>query len=132
MSYYKTLAAVFVIMIASVIVQGENLFSDPFFSVAYAVMGLVLVIGTKFENKSSTALSIGLILILTVGFLSTVALAELFTSGLSIAVFFKLSIAFSLDGCALFFFHYGRKLRELEGMKHGLGQHEAYKEQLLE
>jgi len=132
MSYYKTLGAVFVIMMASVLVQGSELFSDIFFVVAYAIMGLVLVMGMKFENNSRTALSIGFILILSVGFLSTVVLVDFFTSIPTVSVIFKMATALSLDVCALFFLYYGRNLRRLESMKHGLDQYGAYKEHVLE
>jgi hypothetical protein len=131
MSYYKTLLAVFVIMMASVIVQGSQLFTDIFFVITYAVTAFVLVIGTKFENKSATSLFLGLVLILSVGFLSTLVLMEFFTSVPTVNVMFKLAIVLSLDTCALFFLYYGRKLKGLEGAKQGLGQHEAYKEQIL-
>lgn len=132
MSYYKTLGAVFVIMMTSVVVQGSELFSDDFFVAAYAVMGLVLVLGTKLENKSSTAFLLGTILILSIGFLSTTVLVEFFTSVPDVQAFFKLAIVFSLDGCALFFLHYGMLLRRLEEESHGLEQMESYKKQVLE
>ncbi|MCK5017311.1 MAG: hypothetical protein KAS32_09575 [Candidatus Peribacteraceae bacterium] len=132
MSYYKTLGAVFVIMMASVVVQGSNLFNDIFFVFAYAIMGIVLVLGTKLKDNSTTAFLLGIILILSIGFLSTTVLAEFFTSTPSIPIFFKMTIVFSLDGCALFFLHYGRVLRKLENESHGLGQLQTYKEQVLE
>lgn len=129
MAYYKMLAVVFAILILSVIVQGRELFSDAFFVVAYTIMGAVLFIGTKYKKNSTTALSMGFILILSVGFLSTFVLVEFFTSVPTVTTFFKLAIAFSLDGCALFFLRYGRNLRKEESLKHGLGQYEFYKEQ---
>ena len=111
------LAVIFVILILSVIVQGSYLFSDVFFSIAYAVMGLVLFIGTKFKRSSTSAMAIGFLLLFSVGFLSTLVLIELFTTIPSVSTFFKLAIAFSLDACALFFLHYGREYKKEEAAR---------------
>jgi len=115
MGYYRMLAVIFVILIFSVIVQGRQLFSDAFFAVAYVVMGLALFIGTKWRSSSTTAIAIGLLLLFSVGFLSTNVLIEFFTKPANANVFFKLAIAFSLDACALFFLRYGREFRKHEG-----------------
>lgn len=111
------LIVIFLILILSVIVQGSYLFSDVFFSIAYTIMGLVLVIGTKFKRSSKSAMAIGFLLLFSVGFLSTVVLIELFTTVPEVSTFFKLAIAFSLDACALFFLHYGREYRKEEAAK---------------
>ncbi len=114
MGYYRMLAVVFVILILSVIVQGTELFSDAFFAIAYAVMSLVLFIGTKFKESPKVADAIGLILIFTVGFLSTLTLIDFSTKPHTVTILFKLAIVFSLDACAIFFLRYGRKSREEE------------------
>lgn len=119
MGYYRMLAVVFVILILSVVVQGKELFSDAFFAVAYVIMGFVLFIGTKFERSSKTANAIGLLLIFSIGFLSTLVLVEFFTKLPTITTFFKLMIVFSLDACALFFLHYGRQIKKEEGKEEG-------------
>lgn len=128
MSYYKMLLVIFVVLIASVVVQGENLFSDPFFSIAYAIMGFVLVIGTKGKKSSTTANAIGMILILSVGFLSTQALIEFFTAAQTVKLLFKFAIVFSLDFCAIFFLKYGREFKKQEESKRLFGQYRALKE----
>ncbi|UCC91610.1 MAG: hypothetical protein JSV39_04880 [Candidatus Aenigmatarchaeota archaeon] len=115
MGYYKMLAVVFVILIISVIVQGRELFSDAFFAIAYAVMSLVLFIGTKFKQSPKVADAIGLILIFSVGFLSTMTLIDFTTKPHTVTIFFKLAIVFSLDACAIFFLHYGIQSRKEEG-----------------
>jgi hypothetical protein len=122
MGYYGMLGVVFVIFMLSIIVQGEALFSDAFFAIAYAVMALVLVVGMKFRPSSKPAIAIGMLLLFSVGFLSTQSIIELFTSPPAATTFFKLAIVFSLDACALFFLNYGRKfIREemLRGKKFG-------------
>jgi hypothetical protein len=122
MGYYGMLAVVFVILMLSIAVQGKALFSDAFFAIAYAVMALVLVIGTKFKPSSKPAIAIGMLLLFSVGFLSTQAVVELFRSPPTATTFFKLAIVFSLDACALFFLNYGRKfIREemLRGKRFG-------------
>ena len=110
------LVVVFVILILSVIVQGRELFSDVFFVITYVIMGFVLFIGTKYERSPRTATAIGLILIFSVGFLSTFVLMEFFTRfpSFDVTIFFKLMIVFSLDACALFFLRYGRQFRKEE------------------
>ena len=122
MGYYGMLGVVFVILMLSIVVQGRALFSDAFFAIAYVVMAIVLVIGTKSKPGSKPAIAIGMLLLFSVGFLSTQAIIELLSSPPVAATFFKLSIVFSLDACALFFLNYGRKfIREemLRGKKFG-------------
>jgi hypothetical protein len=114
MGYYGMLGVVFAILILSVIVQGEALFSDAFFAIAYAVMAIVLVIGTKSRPGSKPAIAIGLLLIFSVGFLSTNVLIDFFSKPVTPNVFFKLAIAASLDTSALFFLNYGRQMRKEE------------------
>ena len=56
----------------------------------------------------------GMILLLSIGFLSTQSIIELFTNPPTTTTFFKLAIVFSLDACALFFLSYGRKFKREE------------------
>lgn len=121
MGYYKMLFVIFVMLILSVIVQGKELFSDVFFSIAYVIMGLVLFIGTKCKKSSKTSNAIGLILIFSVGFLSTSVLIDFFTELPTVAVFFKIIIVFSLDFCSIFFLRYGRELKKEEEKKRKFG-----------
>jgi hypothetical protein len=113
MGYYGMLTVVFVVLIFSIVVQGSTLFSDTFFVIAYAIMAIVLVMGTKYKPSSKPTLAMGMILLLSVGFLSTQSVIELFTNPTT-TTFFKLAIVFSLDACALFFLHYGRKFKKEE------------------
>ncbi len=117
MGYYRMLAVIFVILIFSVVVQGQALFSDAFFAIAYAVMALALFIGTKWNSSSTTAIAIGLLLLFSVAFLSTNVLIDFFSKAPTPNVFFKMAIAFSLDACALFFLRYGRDFRKHEGSR---------------
>ncbi len=115
--YYRMLAVIFTVLILSVIVQGRNLFSDPFFAIAYAVMSLVLFIGTKWKESSRVAMAIGLLLIFSIGFLSTDVLVGFFSRPAALSTpdtFFKLAIVFSLDASALFFLRCGVKMRKEE------------------
>jgi FtsH-binding integral membrane protein len=128
MGYYKMLLAIFVILVLSVIVQGTSLFLDPFFALAYVIMGTVLFIGTKYRPSSGTSFAMGLILILSVGFLSTDVLVRFFTEPVVMGTFFKLAIVFSLDACSLFFLHCGRKMRTEETGDHRFGQYKIDKE----
>ena len=121
MGYYKMLSVIFVILIFSVIVQGRDLFSDAFFAIAYAVMSIALFIGTKFRAGSNAAIAIGMLLIFSVGFLSTNVLIEFFTRAPTPSVLFKLAIVMSLDACALFFLHYGREFRKQEEKERRFG-----------
>jgi hypothetical protein len=114
MGYYKMLAVIFVILVFSVAVQGQQLFADTFFALAYAVMAFALFIGTKWKSTSRTAIAIGLLLIFSVGFLSTNVLIDFFSKPVTPNVFFKLAIAASLDTSALFFLNYGRQMRKEE------------------
>jgi hypothetical protein len=125
MGYYRMLAVIFAILMLSVVVQGRNLFSDAFFAIAYAVMSAALFIGTKFRASSTTAIAIGMLLIFSVGFLSTNALIEFFTKVRTPSVFFKLAIVLSLDACALFFLNCGRKFRRQEGKEHRFGPYKV-------
>jgi hypothetical protein len=118
MGYYGMLAVVFCVLLLSIVVQGRDLFSDAFFAIAYAVMGVVMVIGTKFQRSWKTATAIGMLLLFSVGFLSTQTFIELFSGPPAEATFFKLAIVFSLDACALFFLHYGRRFRKEETRCH--------------
>ena len=125
------LVVIFVILILSVIVQGKDLFSDVFFSIAYVIMGLVLFIGTKYKKSSKTSNVIGMVLILSVGFLSTWVLINFFTSVPTVTTFFKMAIVFSLDACALFFLRYGREFKREEEKESRLGTYEAPKKENL-
>jgi hypothetical protein len=125
MGYYGMLALVFVIMMFSVIVQGKELFSDAFFVVSYITMGMVLFIGTKFARSSKTSISMGMLLIFSVGFLSTQTLIDFLTKPSGTSAFFKLAIIGSLDVCAIYFLRYGREFRKEESKSRRIGPYDV-------
>lgn len=108
MAYYRLLFAILIVLIISVFMQGENLFRDEFFFIAYIVMALVLIAGFRFEKTATTVTCIGLIMIFSMGILSTWALIEMFTSA-GIPVL-KLAVVLSMDMCAIMFLHEGRRM----------------------
>jgi hypothetical protein len=125
MGYYRMLAVLFVMLIFSVVVQGRDLFADVFFAIAYSAMGAALFVGTKWKAGSNTALSIGLMLMFSVAFLSTNLLIDFFSRPVTPGTIFKFSIVISLDVCALFFLRYGRDFRREERKEHRFGPYSA-------
>lgn len=117
MRYYGFLLLVLATLVASVFVQGKNLFGSSFFTVAYAVMSVVLIIGSKRAESSGTDFLLGSLLIFSIGFLSTETLIELVTNRFTGMLIFKLAIIVSLDYAALGFLREGMKVRKTEGLK---------------
>ncbi len=112
MAYYRLLLAVLIVLIVSVFVQGENLFTDEFFLVAYLVMALVLFLGTKYRKTTDVVLGIGALMIFSMAILSTWALIEMFASpGVPVL---KLAVVLSLDLCAVMFLHEARRMMREE------------------
>lgn len=112
MAYYRLLLAIMVVLVVSVFVQGQNLFKDEFFLIAYVIMALVLFIGTKRRKTPNVVLGIGMIMIFSMGALSTWALIEMFASpGIPVL---KLAIVLSMDLCAILFLHEARRMRRDE------------------
>ncbi len=117
MRYYGFLLLVLATLVASVFVQGKNLFGSSFFTVAYAAMSVVLIIGSKRAESSGTDFLLGSLLIFSIGFLSTETLIELVTNRFTGMLIFKLAIIVSLDYAALGFLREGMKTRKTEGLK---------------
>lgn len=117
MRYYGFLLLVLATLVASVFVQGKNLFGSSFFTVAYAVMSVVLIIGSKRAESSGTDFLLGSLLIFSIGFLSTETLIELVTNRFTGMLIFKLAIIVSLDYAALGFLREDMKTRKTEGLK---------------
>ena len=117
MRYYGYLALVLVTLIASVLVEGRNLFSSAFFTLAYTVMSLVLVIGSKNPESFRVDMLLGLLLIFSVAFMSTEVLTKMLANTASGATLFKLLIVVSLDYCALGFLREGKKMKNIEKLK---------------
>ncbi|MCK4715122.1 MAG: hypothetical protein KAT35_06075 [Candidatus Aenigmarchaeota archaeon] len=126
MKYYGLLSLVLVCLMASVFVQGKNLFGSDFFTVAYAAMALVLIIGSKSEETMKIDITLGLLLIFVVAFISTQTLIEMLTNNLTGDLFFKVGIIVSLDYAALGFLRLGKQLRSVVFMR-GDGRYEISK-----
>ena len=112
MGYYKTLTAILVVFLTSVVVQDGYLFQDEFFLVAYLIMAFVLVAGTKYEENYDVDFILGMFLIFSVGFLSTDLLLKFFTGQTNDFVFFKFAVVLCLDVCALNFLHLARERKK--------------------
>jgi len=117
MKYYGFLLLVLASLIASVFVQGENLFQSDFFSVAYVAMSLVLLLGSRYQESGSLDLLLGMLLIFAVAFLSTEALIRIITNNATAMLAFKTAIIVSLDYCALGFLRLGRDMKHIEGLR---------------
>jgi hypothetical protein len=109
MAFYRVLLAVLVVMVASVFMQGKELFRDEFFLIAYAIMALALFAGTRYRKTRELVLGLGLLIFFSIGALSTWALLEMFASA-QVPVF-KLAVVISLDVCAILFLQEGRSMR---------------------
>ena len=116
MKYYGFLALVLACLIASVLVQGQNLFRSAFFAVAYVVMSMVLVIGSRKEESWSTDLIIGALLIFCIAFLSTETLTGMLSGRFGIDLPFRFMILIALDYCALGFLREGMKIKKAGGL----------------
>ncbi|MFH0956454.1 MAG: hypothetical protein V1813_01180 [Candidatus Aenigmatarchaeota archaeon] len=114
MKYYGLLLLVLSCLVASVFVEGERLFQSEFFFVAYAAMGLALIIGSKKEESLRVDVGLGLILIFAVGFLSTTIITQMMRSGEIITLPFKVAILASLDYAAIGFLRLGREIRDMK------------------
>jgi hypothetical protein len=79
MKYYGFLFLVLASLMASVFVEGRNLFGSTFFTVAYFSMSLVLIIGSKRRESGNVDITLGFLLIFSVGFLSTESLITILT-----------------------------------------------------
>ena len=117
MRYYGLLLLVLASLITSVFVEGRNLFRSEFFSTAYAVMSLVLIIGSKHRESGNVDVAMGMLLIFSVAFLSTQALVEILTNRATEMLVFKVAIIVALDYCALGFLRLGRDMKHMEGLK---------------
>jgi phosphatidylserine synthase len=121
MAYYKLLLVIFIILVISVAIQGKELFRDTFFTVSYVISGFALVAGARYKETSRTSLSIGLILLFSVAFLSTYFLINFCSKPFESIFLFKIAVIISLDVCAILFLQQGRKLGKEEGKEHRLG-----------
>ena len=108
MAYYRILLAVLVVLVVSVFMQGRDLFTDEFFLIAYVVMAIVLLAGTRYRKSFGSALGIGLLMIFSIGALSTWVMFSMITGSMEV---FKLAVVISLDVCAILFLQEARNLR---------------------
>jgi len=112
--YYGLLLLVLSCLIASVFVEGKDLFSSDFYTTAYGAMALVLVIGSKNQESRRVDNALGLLLIFSVGFLSTRMLVQMMTSTYTGMLAFQVAIVASLDYAAIGFLRLGREIRDMQ------------------
>jgi len=117
MRYYGFLFLVLASLMASVFVEGRNLFSSAFFTVGYASMSAVLLTGSKYHETGNIAILLGLSLIFSVGFLSTETLINIIANKGPALTFFKIAIIVALDYCALGFLRLGKELKHTEELR---------------
>ena len=111
MKYYGYLFLVLASLVASVIVQGKNLFSSEFFIVAYMAMAAVLVVGSKYQESYIIDVILGLLLIFSVGFLSTEFLIKMLAGRPVDGAVFRMAVIAALDYCAIGFLRLSRKMK---------------------
>jgi hypothetical protein len=111
MKYGGYLLLTFVTLVSSVLIENINLFSSVFFTIAYVVMGVVVVIGAKYRESYRIDTLLGLLLLYAVSFFSTETLIYMFTSKLSQITLFKLEVIVALDYSAIGFLKRARDLR---------------------
>ncbi|MBN2331422.1 MAG: hypothetical protein JXC85_06410 [Candidatus Aenigmarchaeota archaeon] len=114
MRYYGLLLLVLACLMASVFVEGQDLFRSEFFSISYAVMSLVLIIGSKRRESGNVDVAIGMLLLFSVAFLSTETLVGIMTDRATELLSFKVAIIVALDYCALGFLRLGRDMKHME------------------
>ena len=112
MNCYALLMLVLVCLIASVIVQGENLLTNAFFLVSYGAMSVVLVIGSKKDETINIDYTLGVIMFFAVGFISTQTLIEMFTNKFMETLIFKVAIIVALDYAAIGFIRAGHQIKK--------------------
>jgi len=114
MNYYGLLALVLACLVSSVIVKGQELFSSVFFMVAYAAMSFVLVIGSRNEETHRIDIFLGIILLLSVGFMSTEILIDMITNNYTGQFPFEIAIVAALDFTSVSFMREGLRAKNRE------------------
>ena len=114
MKYYGLLMLVLTCLAASVFVEGRTLFESEFFTVGYAAMALVLVIGSKKKESLRVDIAMGMLMMFSVAFLSTSLIVEMLTGTLTGTLAFKVAILVSLDYAAIGFLRLGRKIKQMQ------------------
>lgn len=114
MKYYGLLMLVLTCLVASVFVEGRTLFESEFFTVGYAAMALVLVIGSKKKESLRVDIAMGMLMMFSVAFLSTSLIVEMLTGTLTGTLAFKVAILVSLDYAAIGFLRLGREIKQMQ------------------
>ncbi len=114
MKYYGNLMLVLSCLMASVFVEGNNLFKDDSYTIAYAMMGITLFMGSKHRESMETDFGLGILLMTAVGFMSTRLIFDMLRGTLGELSMFKLAIIASLDYAAIGFLRLGRQIRKME------------------
>lgn len=110
MEYYKTLMAILIVLVVSVIVQDGALFGDVFFALSYAAMSAVLLIGGKNDESFRVDAILGCILLFSLAFLSTMLFVEVLVKRAAESFLFKLGILSCLDLGGMMFLRGARDL----------------------
>jgi len=113
MKYYGYMALVMVCLLASVFAVGKEIFTSNFFLVAYVPMAAVLVMGSKYQETFYLDFLLGMLLIFSVGFLSTEVMVKVMTGRVTEMVVFQMAVTVALDYCALGFLRLGRQMRNI-------------------
>jgi hypothetical protein len=111
MKYYGLLLLVLVSLVVSALVQGENLFGSEFFTIGYVAMGIVIVLGAKHRESLNVDAALGMLLMFSIGFMSTEILIDMLTNKFMERLLFKIAIIVALDYAALGFLRLAVKLK---------------------
>lgn len=111
MKYYGLLMLVLVSLVAAVLVQGENLFKSEFFTVGYVAIGVVIVLGAKHRESMNVDAALGMLLMFSIGFMSTEILIDMLTNKFMERLLFKVAIIVALDYAALGFLRSAVRLK---------------------
>jgi len=120
MAYHELLLVILVSLIMSVIVQGEHLFADIFFIVAYVMMSIIVIAGMKSDKSYENALGLGFLLLTLAGVLSTWIIIDMVKNMPMNEFIFKFAITVVMNSCSIGFFWEAKKMKGLLDQK-GLG-----------
>jgi hypothetical protein len=112
MAYHKFLVVMLVTLILSVVVQGEGLFSDTFFLVAYAMISLILVLGMRADRTYENILGLGFLLLVLSGVLGVWVVIDMARNMPFQSLAFKLGITVVMNLCSMGFVREGRIMKK--------------------
>lgn len=112
MRYHGLLYAAMVALLLLIFVKNGSLFYDPFFGLMYVVIGLILVMGTRFREDYKIDVTMGCLILLTVTIFTIYILFSLAKEGLSPAVVFQMILLIFLDLCGIAFLNEAKHIKE--------------------